>query len=382
MLEKIKTIRPSIFLLGVVFVLNIFVICAYIFVNVESYMYESDAKVYYLASRTLIAGNIKQIYNTDFQTDTQQNYFNDGRDTLLFINTPVSILLFAPLSVLDYSTYYKVLLLINTALFLISLYILYRDLELNFAYTFVFNIFIVIFLAFFQNQLSVFIFFLYVLIIVNLWKNPWLAGVLSGLLFLKPQHLLLVPFSLVLTKKKTPFIISAAVTILSLVFINYWMYGFDVYNDYLKFTFYGRELSLVQEEKYQSFNIFSFNKLTDVWLGYDLSRFSTYALQIFLLVCSLIGLYKKGLTKLTLSHTVLAALLLNLHTKVPDLLPIIISVSLLFSVVDWKKFYLQRHFYYSLTLIVTPMFYITKSYYIGAFFCLVVTYLLLVEKQN
>jgi len=382
MLEKIKTLRPSTFLLGVVFVLNIFVVCAYIFVNVESYMYESDAKVYYLASKTLLTGNIRQIYNTDFQTAAQQNYFNDGRDTLLFINTPVSIFLFAPLSIFDYPTYYKVLLLLNSTLFLLALYTLYRNLQLNFAYTFVFNIFLVIFLAFFQNQLSVFIFFLYTLIIVNLGKSPWLAGILSGFLFLKPQHLLLVPFALVLTKKKVPFIISVVVTIVSLVFINYWIYGFDVYNDYFKFTLYGRELSLVQEEKYQSFNIFSFNKVTDVWFGYDISRVGTYALQIFLLTCSLIWLYKKGLTKLTLSHTVLVVLFLNLHTKVPDLLPVIIPVSLLFSMINWRRFYLHRYFYYSVILVVSPMFYITKSYYIGASLCLAITYLLLVEKQN
>jgi hypothetical protein len=232
-----------------------------------------------------------------------------------------------------------------------------------------------------NNQLSGIVFLLYVLAAVYLRENPFKSGLSAGLLLLKIQHILLIPFLFLMLKSKESRIkfLSAVLLVWAVLSLsNVLLYGPKVFTDYISFL-QSRDTSLVQQEKYQGYNLFSLSALLDPVLGYR----NTFTILLFVeTALYLVAMYfvsRNKDIKMGIAASVTFALTLNIHTKLADL--VVLLVPLLILLKDLSSKFSTRSFVILLTFFIVPLVFMFRFYYIGAVLFTIAGFWLLVKRQ-
>jgi hypothetical protein len=201
-------------------------------------------------------GEIPQMYSLDTQMRYQGKYIaSDKRAFLLpFRNLPIVAVLLLPLSFMSISLGYKVFMLFNLCLLAVCATLLVKGWKLRaLTVTWLVSYFPVL-ASLALGQLDCLIIAVVALIYIALTKNrTYIAGLLTGLLLLKPQFVVAIPFLFLIAKDKRKFGIAATISLVTLAGINSFLYKGAFFHDYLSFLF------LTQADKFGTKAAFSFS---------------------------------------------------------------------------------------------------------------------------
>jgi len=261
--KLITETEPLTMIMKSFFYLSLAALAAIVIVNPVHDIFAADSKVYYFASKVLINGNIRNIYDLAFQKAVNITSFKESNTFMLFINTPISILPFVPFAFLTYPVFYDVWVVINTLLIGCAVFFFSKTMKIRSAVLFFLSFFIPLVSAIFTNQLTPLILLFYSLSLIN-FRKPVVMGIFSGLLLLKPQHIIFIPFIFLATQTwqdKRKYLQGLIPSLLLLSAINVLLYGPDVYADYGRFI-QRRGESIQRWEKEEGYNIYTFTTLS------------------------------------------------------------------------------------------------------------------------
>jgi hypothetical protein len=356
MMKSFNNTTPAKLALSIVFYITLVFMVRFMWVNSSQDKFQNDARVYYLAGQLLRNGGITKIYNFQYQNELHQQLVENKHTSILFLNTPVSAVVFVPLVSLSYLDFYRALIVLNTVLLGFAVYYLCKKLHLNKEVSAALIFFLPVASAVFHSQLTALILVVYVLCIVSL-DRPKLAGLFAGFLFLKPQHLLLVPFVLVILKswkERKLFVVGFVPVFLALFSANILLYGPKVYSDYFSYM-QNRQVSLIQKEAYEGYNLRSFSAWLDPVFGYERVSLVITIVEIALYVTCLVFVSGKKLTqKQEICAAIIFTLVLNVQTKYADLL-MLIPVILILLDYAWSQFALERKLRSPLKQLLAPL---------------------------
>lgn len=300
-----------------------------------NFIKRSDFKAYYTAAFLIKNGKTSQLYDKDAQHETQHNEIA-RHNFLFFLNLPASALIFVPLTYLKLETAYK-------AFSLLSLITSYYAIALLFWFTNT-NIKKILYLVFFvplissitANQISILIFLIYVFVFIFLMqKKSFWAGVFSGLLILKVQHILFLPFGLILSEDKLKYLKGSVLSLVSYMLLNLLMYGPNLIPDYINFL-NSRTPDIKCLEHLGSHNFFSFQAI-GIYRCTQTETLILGALSIIFYAFFLFVVYKKRKTQpreLLFSASLIATLFLNYHTRYTDMvyltIPFLVVLNLVY----------------------------------------------------
>ncbi|OGC68834.1 hypothetical protein A2415_02720 [candidate division WWE3 bacterium RIFOXYC1_FULL_39_7] len=333
MFKFLDRLTPRQLILNGIFFISLAVISAYVLLHSTADLYQTDARVYYVAGKLLASGQISNIYNREFQDKLHQELVGRIQPATYFINLPAVVLFFAPFTFLSFEDFYNLLVVLNTLLIGFTVHLLCQKLKINNIVTSALIFYIPVASAIWHSQVTVIIFLIFAFAILNI-KNPFVSGLFAGALFLKPQYLLFAPLLFFVVRSwdsRIKYLLGFASTFLVILITNLVLYGPYVYQDYLQFL-NNRDRNLVQMEMYQGYNVYSIALFLDPIFGYKSTFTLIFILQLVLYLSALILINKKvylGNVHEAISAAVIFSLVLNFHTKYTDLLILVIPVLLL-----------------------------------------------------
>ena len=190
------------------------------------------------AAGQLIRTDPGSLHNRGSQLETQQAAAGIRPQSFLsFAYPPVTAGLFAPLTLLSYRSAYAVWVLISLLMLGLSIYLCSDNFQLGqegrrFLAIGTIALFPV-YIALAQGQTAILILLLFTLAFVALQKgNEWQAGVWVGLLFLKPQWLLL-PGLVLLGRKSWKALISLFISLFLLILAGFSLVGWEGFGQLL-----------------------------------------------------------------------------------------------------------------------------------------------------
>ena len=190
------------------------------------------------AAGQLIRTDPGNLYDRGTQLETQKSVAGIGPESFLpFAYPPVTAGLFAPLTLLSYRSAFPVWVLISLLMLGLSIYLCSDNFQLGqegrrFLAIGTIALFPV-YIALAQGQTAILILLLFTLAFVALQKgNEWQAGVWVGLLFLKPQWLLL-PGLVLLGRKSWKALISLFISLFLLILAGFSLVGWEGFGQLL-----------------------------------------------------------------------------------------------------------------------------------------------------
>ena len=190
------------------------------------------------AAGQLIRTDPGNLYDRGTQLETQKSVAGIGPESFLpFAYPPVTAGLFAPLTLLSYRSAFPVWVLISLLMLGLSIYLCSDNFQLGqegrrFLAIGTIALFPV-YIALAHGQTAILILLLFTLAFVALQKgNEWQAGVWVGLLFLKPQWLLL-PGLVLLGRKSWKALISLFISLFLLILAGFSLVGWEGFGQLL-----------------------------------------------------------------------------------------------------------------------------------------------------
>lgn len=169
----------------------------------------------YYAGASIIKDNKGELI---YDISTQRQYFEDiiyplkATFTNRYISPPFVAFLFLPFTFVSYFTSYKLFFIANLGLFVILLFLMDKTFtKLGDKYKFLIIVpfyFIPVITTLFMGQTSFLLAIIFLLIYISLKKQKSKElGILSALLFIKPQYAIAIPFLVLLVKRKKQFLL-------------------------------------------------------------------------------------------------------------------------------------------------------------------------------
>jgi len=349
----------------------------------------SDLISFLTGAEIVKEGKGELLYNLQTQYGYQLEVIKPYQKSNLlpFRGLPFLAFLFIPLTYFPLFTAYKLFIIVNTLVLVTFLMLSSRFFKfLNDK-----KLFYLLPLSFFPVVTSIVIgqyvtFLLLIIFFIYSYlkdDRPFYAGILGGLLLIKPQFLLLVPFLILITKGKTKFIFgflssSAAIFLFSLL-----LFKGEFVSSYLSF------LSQTETPAFGSryWHMFSFyGALQSLFPLVDRNIF--LVLNGFLYVFSLY-LFNRKISNLTFDRLfsigILFTSVFSLHTLVHDLIVFLIPIFILLSELFSQKTKSQVKFYLRtilITLYFLPLIILSGRASISALVILFIAFLLLFPKSN
>ncbi|MFV1917343.1 MAG: glycosyltransferase family 87 protein, partial [Patescibacteria group bacterium] len=205
----------------------------YIFFGVtELHLSGNDFVSYLTGGQILKKGEGELIYNIKSQTAHQKDIIGVyAREVALpFKALPFVGLFFIPLTLFPVLVGYRLFAILN--FFLLLGFTLYsrRIFKRIKTYSFWFLIpfvFLSSVSVIIQGQISFFLSFLVLLLFLSIkTKRGHFSGILSGLLLIKPQYIIALPFFFVLAKDKRRFLYGFGLSFILLLFLSIYLSGF------------------------------------------------------------------------------------------------------------------------------------------------------------
>ncbi len=305
----------------------------------------------YLTGATIVRdGKISSLYDYE----TQRNYQRaiSGTDpaelitgVLAFRTPPTTAWLYSLLPIQDPVRSFWIVVFINSVCIVTAIYILSGSLIKTCLYSTAVTFFLSFWMTLIGGHPNGLLLLIMVLAYIALRHGrPGVAGIVTGLLFLKPTFLLLVPFMFLLTKDKKQLFSYAGFflfTILFLVGVNSAIFGFRFVQTYIPYLIssengaYGTDIS-------NNTNITAVTYTIQKWLGSAHNTWISIGVVTALNIFSLLAIYKKRLAfspAYVFGLIFLLLPLLNLHTMHADLLvhliPLILIVGTLVNNKRW-----------------------------------------------
>lgn len=340
----------------------------------------SDFISFYSAGKIVAMGKASYLYNLNFQYGVQMETlapYSNSTFLLPFRNTPLVALLFLPFSLISFIRAYFLYVLCLAALYILFLKSTWNTLNKKYLFL-LFVFFMPVYYSIVYATLSILVLaILFAVYTMFVREKLFLAGFLSGLLIIKPQFLLIVPFILVwlLRRDLHKFLTFSKGLLLSLVLlggISTLLVGFSNIISYPLF------LSISEREIFGSrwFQTATLNH-TFTYLSHEWGiMVSSVKLSLFLYVLPLIYLARYS-KKISLERLFAGAIplviVLSFHSLTHDLVLMLISILLLISESTKKSIPISRRlflnmnsgflFAFSLLFLYTQFFWIPLVFY-------------------
>jgi|SRR3989344_1702887 len=213
----------------------------------------SDFISYYTGAYTIRTGEGSKLYDLQVQYDNQQEILfkeqkSEVEDSFVgfikilpYVNIPPLALFIIPLTFIPFIAAYKLFVLANLLLciiIIISVPKVFNNIRPFTFWVFLPLLFYPSFGALFVGQITPLLLLLLITIYYFLkTKKYFLVGVLSGLLFLKMQYVVIIPYLLILVPKKLEYIKGLLISALILLGLSFMIAGPTFITDYLSFVF-------------------------------------------------------------------------------------------------------------------------------------------------
>ncbi|MBN1162170.1 DUF2029 domain-containing protein [Patescibacteria group bacterium] len=225
--------------------LSLVIVCGYItslLVSVfnpknSTILLSSDFIALYTGSKIISESRSGQLYNLSIQEQTKLSLDGVNPEFMFsYRNPPVVAFVLQPLTFFNAFGAYRIFFVINLCLSLLFLFCLFKRSNLPDYFMILLILYLPFNTALLSNQLSPLLALLYLFIWFNIKeKRDLLVGILSGFLFLKPQHMMLIPFVFILSNKKLDFL-KGLVPVMSILFVlSCIVWGGWFVTDYLVF---------------------------------------------------------------------------------------------------------------------------------------------------
>lgn len=352
----------------------------------------SDLVSYLTGARILRQERGEFLYNLDKQYYYQQKVIKPHVETglLPFVNPPIIALFFIPLSFFPLLYAYKIYIII---LFLVMVFIsgvvskIFSNLRESFWLILPF-IFYPSFGAVFVGQLSPFLVLCFLLIYLYLTKtNESIVGILAGLLLLKVQYIILVPYLFLLVKDKRLFIKYFLSSMLILVTISSLLSGWKIWDNYFITIYFAQN----PEYGTRVWNMFTLHSsLSQIKPFSSLSYIELALINLLFYLISL-GIFIKLSRFIPLDRLFAIAVILTLvfcmHGVNYDLSLLLLPIFILLNTLRKKaKKNMTTYITVLLTiliLVVSPVLYPLKiSFWISFIFIIVVIMLVLIDVDK
>lgn len=340
---------------------------------------------YYLGSKIVADGNVKQIYDINYQLNYQNRLVNKDVEKILPFRAPITTsYIYYPFTFLDPVEAYKMFVLLQLFTLSACIYILIKELELNLLYIPLLCAHPIVIINILQGQPSILLlFFISLSLLLFKEKKYILSGIAISLLLIKPQVLSIIFFLFILLNNNK-FRLGTIIGSLGISLINLLTYGKNFVKDYLKFLqftdspYYGSHIGA-------SHTIKSLLELGEFCLKVELSN---YTIIVSLALIAAIGLFlglkkRKGTidsdSDVIYGLSVLITIPISIHLLNHDLvvlaLPVAIIVSKLKTVreklvlfliysLTWFYYFLNISYLYNVSLIGFILLLIFCYYYI------------------
>lgn len=351
-----KRFKQSVFIVISIFVLVFYAIAIFtIFLNHSGVVWR-DYISFHTAGYMITQGEGNNLYDIESQRQSQiaasmpylRTYF------LPFRNPPIVATFFAPLGRLPIQISLRVFTIVN----LVILFILFYDIRSRFKIKngttlgFLILLTIPIAKALYIGQLSIFILVVFYLIYLNYQKNERTSGLLTGLLFIKPQLLLFAPFIFLLSKNKRKFVWGTLVSFSILLGVSFLISGIDWPINYLRFIKLTetRELGSPILGMYTVYSGFYY-----ISSFFKLSSFVPVLLNIFGFGSVLYLFSKSKVQKdLLFSSAIISTVIFSIHAYAHDLSIFIIPTLILLTHTSKSVFITRKLKLYGWILFILP----------------------------
>ncbi len=321
--------------------------CTYLilFSKSSTYLSKSDFRAYYLGSYMLREGRIQDVYDTASQAHFYETYADLAVPFLPFRNSPLAALLFVPLTYLEFFTAYKVLAVINFFILAAAFYFIYMHLKISYRALYLGLFFFGNYAALYYGQLSPLILLISVFILLCLkYNKAFFAGLVAGLLLLKPQFFILAILCLFITPQKKSYLKGLMFMLVLFCMANTYMYGMGFIADFTNFLIFS-EINNIGTAHATNFTLFSLLPSTPLF-------YLVHGLFLLLSVLLLTSLAEKSL-ELAFSVAIVCTLFLNIHIQFTDLVLLIIPLLIFYSM--YLKTSMLRYLVAALVMFFTPI---------------------------
>lgn len=289
----------------------------------------------FVTGATILKESPRDLYNLQQQQLVQEKLrgLKPGvmGGVLSFRNPPIVAALFLPYTYLNVFQQYRLQIIVNFILQVIIFWLLTKRPWGNKEAVF-WIVNIVAFLPILANYGFGQISFLLVLIYIAIYKslkndNSFQAGVFTGLLFIKIQYLIIIPWLLLLATKKLRFLTGLVVSLTLMVIVNSALYGIDFLPLYLKFL-------VTSESSSFGTDILQNYSIPSIMVALHINEIVAKVMLVSsLFVIALVQIYKKRFTlskEALFSGITVLGLTLNIHTMAPDLTLLLIPITFLY----------------------------------------------------
>ena len=303
-----------------------------------SFVKRSDFKPYFTAAHLIKTGRMHDLYNSKIQHDTQHKVIA-RHNFLFFLNLPTSALIFIPFTFLEVETAYKAYSVFSLIVSYYAIALLFWFTKTDFKKLLYLVFFVPLASSITANQISIIVFLIYVFIYISFLrrKNFW-GGFFSGLLIFKMQHLLFLPFGLILSKDRVAYLKGAALSLGTYILANFVIYGPNLFTDYLNFMS-SRTPDIKCLEHLGSHNLFSFQAI-GIYRCTQLETGILAVISVLFYIGFLYLVYKKRNVQpidLLFSTSIIATLFLNYHTRYTDMVLLTIPLLVVLNMVYKAK---------------------------------------------
>lgn len=348
-----------------------------------------DFVSYYTGSSILRDGKANELYNLNlqkkYQKDLDVHFY--GRLLLPFRSLPFVTLLFLPLTYFSYLNGYIIFSVFNIALLLLFIFTAKKTF-LNLKNSVVFSLLTFTYLpnihTLLIGQTSIILSFIFLTIYISFKQEKNLpAGIISGLILLKPQFIIVLPFFLLLSSKKRKYIIGLFISLSLLFLINVAISGWSWLAQYPAFTL------LTESSLYGSYfwHPYTFTTVVDLLLGISSSTnlliFGLNTFFYFTFLIYFITLANKKSFEINFTLALLAMILFSVHALSHDLTillaPIFILLDQACVVRGMQKrirLFISTILYVLMLFLVIPEIFLGRFNF-GCFFLLLILFLLI-----
>ena len=214
-------------------------------------------------------------------------------------------------------------------------------------------------------------------------KKGYLAGLTCGILLIKPQFFLIVPFLYFLINNKRNFLKGVLISSFIMIVVNLLISGYGELLSYPRFLI-ATETTSYGSRPYQIFTLFSFMKL---FTGKNISSFLLLFINFVLYSFSIL-VFKKKLKKLSFEVNfiigIILTILFSVHALSHDLTILLIPIFILLNFVFGEKKKTPKSYLTILLLLFfLPLFIIVNAAMIGVvLLTAIITLLLFITEDH
>lgn len=359
-----------------------------IFINLHPYFrIGSDFVSFFTGAKIMQDGKGEMLYDIATQFSYQKEIIKPYTNSILnrYATLPFVALFYLPLTAFSYLSAHRLFSFINLGVLFLLLSTLLREFKQTKKYRPILALSVFLFVPTFttllSSQLSFIIAFLVLFIYFALRdKKSLLAGILSGLLIIKVQYLIMLPFLYFLSKNKSRYLSGVFLSLVLITLVNVSLVGAQPLLGYPSFVL-NTEVPSFGNRAYQMFSLHA----AASYLFFDSNLNNYFGLLIntggYL---AALALFLKRLKKIEFSSAYIAAVVLSAtfaaHVLSHDLMLLIVPIFILLNRELEKKTIDKEKIFLAALLFATPALVVTKAAFLGGFLLLAISIYVMVPR--